>query len=133
MNNTKDALPPTMFPGIRSRNYGFEPTAEEMDKAREAARYMQNVYMTGYHVRTFDLSKPADVEAYCEARLKLYSKAKAAEVVIHKMEHMAVQSPEPKWVVHLEYSEYRFEKKDLLAEKEETDEQDKSTSPGGGG
>lgn len=133
MTNDAKTLPPTMFPGIRSRNYGFEPTAEEMDKAREAARYMKNVYMTAYQVYTFDLSDPEQVANYQKIRLRMYRKAKLGEIVIHQLEHMAVQSPVPKWLVHIELSEYRFEKKDMLAEKEEPDEKDQPASADGGG
>ena len=109
---------PGMFPGLLSRNYGFEPTPEEMEAAQEKARYAKNVYMTGYHAHTFDLGDKEQVKAYEELRVRIYEKAKAGELVIHLLEHMKVEGEHPRWVVHIEYSEYRFEKIDRTEQQE---------------
>lgn len=125
------AQDPGMFPNIRSRNYGYEPTTAEMNAAREAARHQCTVYMTGYQVFTFDLSDKIQVEQYKSERVKLYDKAASGEVKIHKLEHQWCSQP-PKWIVHIEYSEFKFEKIDLLAEKDADNEEDKPTDAAGG-
>ena len=111
-----------MFPNILSRGYGFEPTPEEMEQARERARFAKNVYMTGYHTNTFDLSDPEQVEKYNELRTKIYEKAKMGELVIHKLEHMQINDGKPRWMVHIEYSEYRFEKVDRTEQQEDNEQ-----------
>ena len=118
-NDARKPLAPPMFPGIRSKDYGFEPTADEMELARERARFAKTVFMTGYKSHTFDLSNPDQVEAYEKLRMEVYEKAKMGEIVIHLQEHMQFNDDSnPRWVVHIEYSTYRFEKVDRTEQQE---------------
>jgi hypothetical protein len=110
------ALPPPMFPNL-SRNYGFEPSAEELDKAAEAVKYDKLVKITGYKIHTFDLSQPEQAERYAALYMELYSKAKSGAIVIHVMDRKFVEAPSPRWLIHVEYSEYELKKTDVTAEK----------------
>lgn len=125
---------PGMFPNIRSRGYGYEPTEDEMQAAYERARYEKKVMMTGYRVFTFDLSDPKQVEQYREQRIKLYEKAALGEVVVHAMERESTEyEGRVKWFIHLEYSEYKFKKKDRLTgevEDEPTIPENGAAGPG---
>jgi hypothetical protein len=112
-------LPKGMFDGITSRNYGFEPTAEEMEKQMEAVRYNKIVKMIKYGVKTFDLSCSEQVEEFRELYMNLYNKAAGGAVVIHILERQFVAELRG-WLVHVEWSEYEFKKEDLLKDKEES-------------
>ena len=110
----------SMFTGITSRNYGFEPTPEEFEKQMEALRYNKIVTMEGYFVKTFDLSVPDDVTAYTSLYTELYNKAAGGSVVIHMLDRQFIKDlVHPKWIVHIEWSEYSFKKEDLTEKQED--------------
>ena len=110
-----------MFTGVTSRNYGFEPTAEEFEKKMEALRYNKIVTMEGYFVKTFDLSVSEEVQAYQQLYVELYNKAAGGSVVIHMLDRQFINDlVHPKWIVHIEWSEYKFTKEDITEQKDDT-------------
>ena len=122
------ALPPPMFPNL-SRDYGFEPSAEEMEKAAEAARFKKTVKITGYHIKTFDLSLEPQAEAFSKLYMEIYAKAAGGEVVIHMMDRKFVENPSPRWLIHLEWSEYEMTKTDMAAPEQPKEDNNKKVMP----
>jgi len=119
-------LGPGMTPGVNSRNYGFEPSAEEFEKKMEAMRYNKIVKLIDYSVKTFDLSREDHVKDYRKLYIDLYNKCAGGSVVIHAFEREFIKDPaNPRYLIHIEWSEFEFNKEDLLEEdKEEEGEEE---------
>ena len=122
------ALPPSMFPHL-SRGYGYEPSAEDREKAAEAASYKKDVKITGYHIKTFDLSLEPQVEAFSKLYMEIYARAQGGEVVIHMMDRKFVENPSPRWLIHLEWSEYEMTKTDRTAPEQPKEDNKKKVMP----
>ncbi len=110
-----------MFPRLKSSGLLGEPSAEEMEKQAEAARYSKIVLLKGVHVKSFNLSLKPDEEAYTKLYTELYAKSQKAEVLIkdYQKEFINHAGTAPYYLVHLEWWEYELEVTDHMKGQEE--------------
>jgi len=118
------------FPGVESRNYGFEPDADEFEKKMEAIKYNKLVKLIDYNVKTFRLNDKGAIEAYRALYRDLYNKCAGGSVVIHVFDRQFVEHADiPYYLVHLEWSEFEFTKEDLHSGKVESSKDTVSRTP----
>lgn len=109
-----EPLPAGMFPNIVAKGYGHDPDPEEFDKEMEKIRYDKILELKDVQIHTFDFSKQDDVEKYRKLYSELYPKIQGGAIVFHCHERMQINDPNnPRWVLHMEYSEYMLTKIDI--------------------
>ena len=111
-DNSYSGLPAPMF-NLKAGGYSFDPSPAEMERSAEEARYARSVELTGYTVATFDLSLPEQAAAWQDLYARLYDKGLSGGLVVNYMDRQFVTAPTARWLVHIEYSEYKFTKTDL--------------------
>jgi len=97
LTDTSQALLGIALPGKRP------PTAEDIEKAREAVLLKKTVRLKSYHVRTFDFSNEADTLHYEELIRELFDKAQLRLVHITVHDRRFVDMPVPKWLAMLQW------------------------------
>ena len=102
-----------MFPNIVENPDipGLSP--DELEKQKmEAVRFSKGVKIKEIHVHTFDLSDPVQVEDYKSVQRLLLTLMAQEAVHVNNWDKINVKSPEPKFLVHLDFIEYGLEKTD---------------------
>lgn len=129
LDASKGQLPPGMFPNIVAQGYSFEPDKDEYDKQMDAIRYEKILKLKDIQILTFDFSKEEDVNKYRDVYAKLYPKIAAGAIVFHCHERMQINDTQnPRWILHMEYSEYELIKTDITESAEK--KPDKETKNG---
>jgi hypothetical protein len=102
---------------------GFEPDAKDMEDAAKAVAYDKYVKVTGYNVKTFDMNKSGDCDAFEKLILELYMKLQRKEIFLTCHERHFVPSLGT-WLVHMEWYSFKLEQ---IKDKDTKDDNKGST------
>jgi len=127
-------LTPSMFPNLMPPGLGAQPTPEEMAAQFEAYLHTKQVRLKDVGVKTFDLSKAAQVKAYRKLYAELYRRVSRGETLVKEIDKRFVKEPQPRWIVHIEWWDYALvvDGKEVSPEELEQIRQKDSAIPKGG-
>lgn len=91
------------------------PTPEEMEKEAQAVQFNKKVLLNNFDVRLFDMSKKKDVADYRKLIQQLYHGRLAGTHQLTHFDRQFVQTPTPRWLINLEYVEYKLQVKAVQA------------------
>ena len=88
--------------------YRMAPSPEELEKQMQAAQFNKQVLLQDIESVNFDLSNAKQVAKYRDTLKMLYKGAQANTHRITFYDRKFVERPEPKWLVHMEWFEYKL-------------------------
>ena len=84
------------------------PTASDMEAEALAAQFNRVVRLKNITVDTFDLSKAPHSKEYAKLLGTLFKGMQAKTHVILFNERKFVETPNPRWVAHIEWAEFEM-------------------------
>jgi hypothetical protein len=105
---------PGMF-NLLASGYPEEPKPGEIEKEKaEAMRYDRKVTYEGLRIRQFDFSDHNQVSEYEQLRKEMYDKVRTKLWVVSAMERRYTEAEgRPRWLMYVEWHQYRYVKRDL--------------------
>jgi len=98
----------SMFEHLTPR---LEPTAEDMERQRQAALFNKLVKVKCLNVQTFDLSIKKQAKEYAQLLMDVFSGLQTKTHVILFNERKFVEQPKPRWIAHIEWMEFKLDVK----------------------
>jgi len=88
--------------------YKLSPSPEEMEKELQAVLYNKKVLLQDVNSLNFDLCNKRQTAKYRELLKQLFNGTQARTHVITCFDRKFVERPSPRWLVHVEWFEYKL-------------------------
>ena len=96
------------MPGQDHDPYKLAPSPEDMEREMQAVQYNKKVLLEAVHAENFDLSDKRQTAAYKETLKNLFNGTQARSHIITCFERKFVEQPKARWIVHVEWFEYKL-------------------------